>query len=161
MQLRPATAQDVPSITATVCEAYVVYIERIGKRPGPMLEDFDPTVRQQSVHVATDALGVAGVIVLEETLEGFFVDNVAVRPRVQGTGVGKCLLQFAEQQALSRGYTSLFLATHELMTENLALYQKVGYVPFDRRLVQGFPRVFLRKQLPVSTRQHDPRSRVP
>ena len=44
MDIRRATGADVPGITVCVCEAYVHYIERIGKRPGPMLEDFDETV---------------------------------------------------------------------------------------------------------------------
>ncbi|MBI5277419.1 MAG: GNAT family N-acetyltransferase [Burkholderiales bacterium] len=147
MLTRRATLDDVPSITACVCEAYVHYIERIGMRPGPMLEDFAETVEQSQVHVACDSHGVAGVIVLQVTPEGFYVDDVAVRPRVKGTGVGKLLLQLAEAQALQQGYSSVYLATHELMTENQALYEKIGYSPYDHRVVNGYPRVFMRKQL--------------
>lgn len=40
MVVRPAKPQDAPGIAACVCEAYVHYIERIGKQPGPMLEDY-------------------------------------------------------------------------------------------------------------------------
>ena len=50
--LRRANLEDVAGITACVCEAYVHYIERIGKRPGPMIEDFEHTVRTAQVHVA-------------------------------------------------------------------------------------------------------------
>ena len=31
---------------------------------------------------------------------------------------------------------------------NRALYSRAGYVEYDRRVVNGFPRVFLRKMLP-------------
>jgi hypothetical protein len=58
-------------------------------------------------------------------------------------------LQFAEDEALRRGYPSIYLATHELMVENRVLYEKVGYRQYDARVVNGYPRVFLRK--PLST----------
>lgn len=147
MLMRRATLDDVPSITACVCEAYVHYIERIGKRPGPMLEDFAETVQHSEVHVACERNAIVGVIVLQNTPEGFYVDDVAVRPRVKGTGVGKLLLQLAETQALRQGYSSLYLATHELMSENQALYEKIGYTPYDHRVVNGYARVVMRKQL--------------
>ena len=147
MDIRRATGADVPGITVCVCEAYVHYIERIGKRPGPMLEDFDETVAHSQVHVAVDGGRVVGAIVLQVTDEGFYVDDVAVRPAVKGRGVGKALLQLAESEARRQGFESLYLATHELMTENRALYAKIGYVEYDRRLVNGYPRVFFRKSL--------------
>jgi hypothetical protein len=34
------------------------------------------------------------------------------------------------------------------MTENQALYSRIGYVEYDRRVVNGYPRVFFRKALP-------------
>ena len=35
----------------------------------------------------------------------------------------------------------------ELMVENRALYARIGYVEYDRRIVNGFPRAFCRKAL--------------
>jgi GNAT superfamily N-acetyltransferase len=97
--------------------------------------------------VAVQAGRVVGAIVLMKTAEGFYVDNVAVRPAVKGSGVGRALLELAEQQARRMGYASLYLATHELMVENRELYTRIGYVEYDRRLVNGYPRVFFRKVL--------------
>jgi GNAT superfamily N-acetyltransferase len=145
--LRAATPNDVPGVTACVCEAYVIYIERIGKRPGPMLEDFDETVREAQVYVAEVQGRIAGVAVFKITEDGFYLDNVAVRPSVKGTGVGRMLLELAETEALRQGYSSIYLATHELMHENRSLYSRIGYVEYDRRVVNGYPRVFFRKQL--------------
>jgi GNAT superfamily N-acetyltransferase len=147
-QLRPAKPEDVPGITACVCEAYVHYIERIGKRPGPMLEDFNETVATAQVHVAVSAGRVVGAAVLMITDEGFYLDNVAVRPAARGAGVGRALLELAEAEARRQGYSSIYLATHELMHENRALYAKIGYVEYDHRVVNGYPRVFFRKPLP-------------
>jgi hypothetical protein len=41
----------------------------------------------------------------------------------------------------------MYLYTHEKMTENLALYSRIGYVEYDRRSQVEFSLVFLRKQL--------------
>lgn len=147
IDLRPATAADAAGVAACVCEAYVHYIERIGRQPGPMLEDYAKVIAQSAVHVAVHAGRVVGAIVLMETGEGFYVENVAVRPSVRGAGVGRALLQLAERQAEQRGHASIYLATHELMVENRALYKRIGYVEYDHRVVDGFPRVFLRKTL--------------
>ena len=146
--LRPAEPSDSATIASCVCEAYIHYIERIGKQPGPMLENYLDVIRDSLVHVAVDDTDrVVGAIVMQETPEGFYVDNAAARPQVWGQGIGRTLLQFAEREALRRGYRSICLATHELMWENRALYEKVGYVQYDQRVVDGYPRVFLRKAL--------------
>ena len=91
--VRTATPADVPGITACVCEAYVHYIERIGKRPGPILEDSEETVRDAQVHVAEAQGRAVGVAVFMVTDEGFYLDNVAVRPSAKGTGVGRTPLK--------------------------------------------------------------------
>jgi GNAT superfamily N-acetyltransferase len=145
--LRPAVPSDAPGVAACVCEAYVHYIERIGRQPGPMLEDYSKVIAESSVHVAVQAGKVLGAIVLMETDEGFYVDNVAVRPAVKGSGVGRALLELAEQQARRKGYASIYLATHELMAENRELYARIGYVEYDHRVVNGYPRVYFRKAL--------------
>jgi GNAT superfamily N-acetyltransferase len=84
---------------------------------------------------------------LKNTDEGFFLENVAVRPEIKGTGVGRHLLQLAEAEARQKGFESIYLSTHELMTENRALYTRIGYVQYDHRVVNGYPRVFFRKTL--------------
>ena len=44
-QIRPADAQDVPAMTQIVAAAYQRYVERIGKPPAPMLDDYRKHVR--------------------------------------------------------------------------------------------------------------------
>ena len=146
--IRRAAADDVAGITSCVCEAYIHYIERIGSQPFAMLKNYAEVVRESQVHVAVDGPRVAGVIVLQITDEGFYVDNVAVRPTARGQGVGRRLLDLAESEARRQGYPSIYLSTHALMTENRALYSRIGYVEYDERIVRGRPRVFLRKALP-------------
>jgi GNAT superfamily N-acetyltransferase len=145
--LRRARPADAAAITACVCEAYLHYIERIGRQPAPMLVDYAEVIEHHQVHVAVQGEAVVGVLVLAQTEEGFCLDNVAVRPSSQGKGVGRLLMGLAESEASRQGFGSIYLFTHELMTENRALYGKVGYVEYDHRVVDGYPRVFLRKAL--------------
>ncbi len=112
-----------------------------------MLQDYAAVIQTEHVVVAEQDSEIAGVLVLRETPEGFLLDNVAVLPSRKGQGVGKALLVHAEREARKRGYTSLYLYTHEKMAENIALYARVGYVEVERREEDGFRRVFMRKAL--------------
>ena len=145
--LRPATAADVPRLTELVQLAYGHYVERLGGPPRPMTDNYADVVRSHQVTVAERSGEVVGLIVLGVGDEGFMVDNVAVDPSHQGGGFGRALLEHAEVAARRAGFDSIYLYTHERMTENLALYSRIGYVEYDRRLHEEACLVYLRKEL--------------
>ena len=145
--LRPAVAADAPALAALVNAAYGHYVERIGGPPRPMTDDYAEVIETKDAIVAEVRGEIAGLVVLDETDEGFLVDNVAVAPDRQGEGVGRALLVHAEAAARSAGYESIYLYTHSLMSENLALYGRIGYAEFDRRDHGGAQIVYLRKEL--------------
>jgi ribosomal protein S18 acetylase RimI-like enzyme len=145
--LRPATGEDTAKVTALVNAAYRHYVERIGMVPRPMTDDYTEVINNYRVTVAESDQTILGVIVLTVTDEGFLIDNVAVDPLYRGKGVGKALLAFAEAEARRAGFDSIYLYTHEKMTENLALYTRIGYVEYDRRSQGGFSLVYMRKHL--------------
>ena len=145
--LRSATGEDAANVTALVNAAYGHYEERIGMVPRPMTDDYTEVIKNYQVSVAESHQALVGVIVLTVTDEGFLIDNVAVDPSYHGKGVGKALLEFAEAEARRAGFDSIYLYTHEKMTENLALYSKIGYVEYDRRSQGDFSLVYMRKHL--------------
>jgi ribosomal protein S18 acetylase RimI-like enzyme len=147
VSLRRAEAADVPRLTELVQVAYGQYVERLGGRPRPMTDDYADVVRRSSVTVAERSGEVVGLIVLGVDDEGFFVDNVAVDPSHQGGGVGRALLEHAETVARGEGFDSIYLYTHELMTENLAMYSRAGYEEYERRRHGDACLVYLRKRL--------------
>ena len=112
-----------------------------------MTEDYAKVIRKRRVTVAESDGKIAGVLVLAITSEGFLLENVAVDPSHRGQGLGRTLLELAEAEARREGFGSIYLYTHEKMTENLALYAKIGYVEFDRRSEKGLARVYMRKPL--------------
>jgi ribosomal protein S18 acetylase RimI-like enzyme len=145
--LRPAEDADASRLAALARAAYGGYLERLDGPPRPMVDDYAEVVARGGVTVAERAGELAGMLVLGTDDEGFFVDNVAVDPAHQGIGVGRALLEHAERAARAAGFDSLYLYTHELMSENLDLYARSGYVQYDRRVHGSATLVYLRKVL--------------
>ena len=145
--LRRAQAGDAREVAALVDAAYTPWIPRIERTPMPMTLDYAEEIRNKDVTVAEQDGELAGVIVLATSDEGFLLFNVAVDPARKRTGVGRALLEFAESEALRVGFDSIYLFTHEKMTENLDLYARIGYVEYDRRPIEDFHVVFMRKPL--------------
>lgn len=149
--IRTATADDADGVAHCVKRAYSHYIERIGKPPGPMLDNYTEVIQQHSVFVIDSPIdnqaSIVGVLVLIQTADGLLLDNVAVDPAMQGAGIGQQLLNLAESEAGRRGFQHIELYTHERMTENIPYYEKRGYSAFERKTVKGYQRIYMRKQL--------------
>jgi ribosomal protein S18 acetylase RimI-like enzyme len=146
--IRPARAQDRAGVEAIVAAAYAVYVARIGKPPGPMLDDYGAHIANAEVCVYEDADGtLAGLVVLLPQPDHLLLDNVAVRPDRQGSGIGRALIAFAEAEARRLGFQELRLYTHATMVENIALYTGLGFVATGRGMEAGYDRVFMRKPI--------------
>ena len=59
----------------------------------------------------------------------------------------RALLDLADTEASAQGYRELRLYTHETMTENIALYTRLGWIKTHRGEQAGYQRVFMRKPL--------------
>lgn len=148
LKIEPATLADVPQIEALVEAAYQHYIERMGQKPGPMVDDYAEHVRENIVFASRSQGGeIVGLLVLIENADHMLLDNVAVDPSAQGQGLGKQLMNHAEQVTRERGFTEIQLYTHKKMVENQAIYKQIGYEEFERRIEKGFTRVYMRKLL--------------
>lgn len=146
--IRSAVAEDLIQVEDCAVAAYSVYVERIGRKPAPMVADFRRHLARGELFVARDEVGaVKGYIVLYPRDDHLHVENVAVGPANQGQGIGVALMSFAEEQARRHGCAALELYTNAKMTENLSLYPKLGYEETDRRTEDGFDRVYFRKTL--------------
>jgi ribosomal protein S18 acetylase RimI-like enzyme len=145
--MRAAAPDDAARAAACVHAAYRHYIDRNGLVPGPMRQDYAEVIRDFQVTVVEHGDDVVAVLALAVTGDGFLLDNVAVDPAYQGIGLGRLLLEYAESEAVRQGFDSIYLYAQEAMTENIALYERIGYVEYARRIEIGLPRVYLRKQL--------------
>ena len=146
--IRRARNEDCAVIEAIVRAAYSVYIERIGRPPAPMLDDYARRIADGAVRVLEEVDGaVAAIIVLLVEDDHLLLDNIAVRPDRQGRGYGRRLIEFAEAEARRIGFAELRLYTHATMVENIALYTRIGFTKTGRGHQSGFDRVFTRKRV--------------
>ncbi len=145
--IRQAEPEDQEALVNCVQAAYTRYIERIGKKPAPLLADYKVLIAQGIVYVLADEEGIRGVLVMKPQDSEMFVENIAVDPRFQGQGLGRTLMTFAEQQARKEHLDEIRLYTNEMMTENLLFYQQLGFEEEGRYVQDDYRRVFLRKRL--------------
>ncbi len=146
LSLRRATAADLPTIKAVIDAAYARYLTRMNKPPGPMLRDYRPSVEAGTTWVS--GFPITAVLTLYPGDGHLLIENIAVHPSAQGRGLGRVLMSFAEQEAARRGLTRITLVTHEVMTENQAIYARLGYAEVERRAEDGYRRIYMEKHLP-------------
>jgi ribosomal protein S18 acetylase RimI-like enzyme len=146
LEVRRATAGDLPAIKAIIDAAYAKYLTRMDKRPAPMLRDYAPSVADGTTWVTGSP--VTAVLTLYPRDDHLLIENIAIDPSAQGRGLGRTLMSFAEQEATRLGFTRMALVTHEVMTENQAIYARLGYTEVERRAEDGYRRIYMEKRLP-------------
>jgi GNAT superfamily N-acetyltransferase len=156
--IRPARADDLSAIQAIVREAYGSYTARLGKEPGPMLDDYRVHISEGRIHVLEENGLLHGFVVLIREPETMLLDNVAVHPSAQRRGYGRRLISFAEAEARRLGYGSIRLYTNVVMAENLLLYSRLGYAETHRGEEKGFSRVYMQKVLGPQPPRMPPRT---
>ena len=145
--IRTARDADVSAVSRIANAAYSKYIERIGREPGPMLEDYAARIAEGDIRVVERDGAVAGFIFAYPKGDHVLLDTVAVAPEFQGFGLGRELIEAVESAAAAAGYREVQLYTNEAMTENLALYARNGYRETRRVQEDGFRRVYMAKTL--------------
>jgi N-acetylglutamate synthase-like GNAT family acetyltransferase len=142
---RLATEADLPSIRRVIAAAYGKYLSRMDKPPESLLRDYRPAVEMGAIWVTGSP--VIGLISLTQLDDVILIENVAVHPNKQGSGLGRRLMEFAEHHARRCQIHRLALYTNEVMTENQAIYAHLGYQITDRRKENGYRRIYMQKTL--------------
>jgi ribosomal protein S18 acetylase RimI-like enzyme len=147
IKIRPAMPVDAKAIRACAEEAYAGYMTAIGRKPAPMVADFEALISQGHVHLAGHTGKLQGFIVFFQMDGAMLLENVAVAASARGQGVGRALVQFCEKRAEAEGLSAIRLYTNVKMTSNLTLYPHLGYREVGRREEDGFQRVYFEKRL--------------
>ncbi len=142
--IRTAVSTDAEWVGEVVRAAFEPYVERIGREPAPMLEDFGAAIARSEVYVPDEG---DGVIVLTPHDDHLLVRDVAVVPRSQGRGAGTRLMRFAELRAAELGLGEIRLSTNVAMVENHRFCARLGYEETGRGEQDGYRRTFFRKAL--------------
>jgi hypothetical protein len=87
--IRRARPEDRAAVEAIVHDAYGIYIERIGKLPGPMLDDYGALITDGAVTVLEDAdSAIAAIIVLLAKPDHLLLDKSRFEIDRQIPGIG-------------------------------------------------------------------------
>ncbi|KAK7735727.1 hypothetical protein SLS63_003685 [Diaporthe eres] len=146
----PSNAEAIKQIVIT---AYSKYVPRMGgQEPAPMTADYHAIIATHSQEVFVlrrqeDGKVVGSILLSDPGDDSIKVNNLVVDEASQGRGYGKLLMTFAEGVAHKRGRAALTLFTNEKMTENIVLYPKMGFFEVERKMEDGYSRVYFRKTL--------------
>ncbi|MFP3380277.1 GNAT family N-acetyltransferase, partial [Bacillus sp. SIMBA_069] len=103
VEVTPAVEADVPAIEQLVRDAYEPYVERIGSKPGPLLDDYSAIVADGRALVARRGGVIVGLLILSVHADHVLVENVAVAASDRGAGLGSRLLAIADEHARAAG----------------------------------------------------------
>lgn len=146
--IRRARPDEAAAVNALTHAAYAHYVPRIGREPKPMRKDHAHAIEAGQVWVTEQDGVLQGVLVLVPEAGILLLENIAVAPAAQGIGLGRALLQFAEEEARRRAYGAIRLYTNAVMTENQAIYAARGYRETHRATTpSGLHVVYMRKDL--------------
>ena len=103
--------------------------------PWDLLELADPSRQQIETYLGKSACFLAksessgvGVLVLQSDGSGTMeIMNIAVNPAMQGKGIGRMLLEFAENECRKHNYKRIIIRTGNSSLGPLKLYQSVGF----------------------------------
>ncbi len=125
--IRQAFPSDAENIAALTDAAYANYVPLLGRKPQPMTADYPQLLTEHPIWLLWHDERVVGVLVLIHEPGALLIYSVAIHPQYQRQGFGRQLLAWAEHEARQAGYDRLRLYTNALMTENIALYSRLGF----------------------------------
>lgn len=87
--IRPGVQGDASTLLRLARSAYERYVDRIGREPAPMTEDYLSLSSAGEVWVAEHDGVLAGLLVLKLKSDHVLLDNVAVAPDFQAPDWGR------------------------------------------------------------------------
>src|SRR3546814_2865188 len=75
----------------------------IGREPRPMNADYERAVQEHRTDLMYLGLRMVGLVEMMLRDDHLWIENVAVRPEDQGSGLGRRLLAHAERKAIEAG----------------------------------------------------------
>ena len=144
---RPAEPADGAAIKDIVRAAYAKWVPVIGREPLPMRADYDKAVAEHPFDIAVEGGRIVGMIETMLEDDHLWIENVCVAPQTQGRGIGRLLLERAEQKAREAGRRELRLLTNGAFEANVSLYRKHGYTIDREEPFMNGTTVYMSKKL--------------
>lgn len=130
-KIRRASTEDAAALVECIDAAYSAYASKITDLPA-VSEGIAEHIEQHIVWVAELDSTVVGGVVLIPRDRFMLLANVVVRPENSGLGIGRALIELADEVCLEHGLSELRLSTHTGLPENVGLYKHLGWVETGR-----------------------------
>ena len=142
--IRKAKPGDASCLQSCMKAAYSQYRERMnGVRLPPEDVDYAFEISNYPAWVVESGTDILGGLIMVFESDQASIANIAIDPGFQGQGIGSQLVKLAESTAIDQGFSQLYLATHVLLTENIAWYRHLGW----RETGRDEFRVFMKKEM--------------
>ncbi len=144
LKIRAATAADQDRLIPLINSAFAIETFLEGDRTNP--ERMAETMAKGTFLVAEDAAGRTAACVYAEVLgERGYAGLLAVDPAQQGQGIGRLMMQAAEDHLRRHGCVAVEIIVLSLRTDLPPFYERLGYAvtsrePFtpQRKVKEGF-----------------------
>ena len=126
VRIRLAVQQDMPAIIELVNAAFLV--EDFLEGPRTDEQRMEPMMKKGEFLVAKDESGrLVAAVYTECSGEHAYLGMLAVDPSRQGTGLGKTMVEAAEEYCRDRGCRHIRITVLSLRSELLPFYRKLAY----------------------------------
>ena len=132
--------------------AFASYVRQLGREQTTDAYKWLPTaIKKGRVYVVRSENQIMGAVVTSRQDGELVIDQIAVAPDFQRSGLGSWLLSKVEEAARAKEIEALRLDTAEIMDHLLRLYRRHGFEVERRGLPEhgkdAHVRVYMRKQL--------------
>ena len=135
LTFRTAMLSEGEEVGRVIRAAFTPYVRALGRelpadgsaRFAEERERFAAELERGDVYVALDGERIVGAVRTKPQEKDLYIDQIAVDPARQGTGVGSWLLQRIDEVARARGLGGLSLETAEMAVANIRLYRRHGF----------------------------------
>jgi GNAT superfamily N-acetyltransferase len=135
IEVRLANPDEAEIVRQITLDAFESSRELLNPPAGALfetIEELNALIATQGVVLALldgEPVGACRMTIYEDHI---YCGRLGVFPDAQGKGVGTAILNFLEEEARKRNLPEVRLATREVLAENVAYYQKLGYVTTRR-----------------------------
>ena len=144
--IRPAMPEDAAALGAIAEAAYQPYIVEMGRKPAPMVADFDAHIAKDICLVLWLAEKIAGYAIILDRADGYWLENIAVHPEHHKKGLGTALIEAVEAVIRPRA-DHYQLYTNIVMQSNARWYLSLGFKQTKEAMEDGFHRLYFKKTL--------------
>jgi len=130
---------DWPALLGLIQRAFAAMEGRID--PPSSLNRLTPEGLAKSPEVWVLGDPPRACVVLTPKPDGLYLGKLAVEPDLQGQGLGRQMVAFAEARARALGLPQVELETRVELTENHRFYLSLGYAEAGRSAHPGLARV--------------------